>query len=148
MSPQTARQHRSAEKPKPPRRPGLLTAAVVIMYVAGFGNTAVGVAVLLSRYDQTTPEDVLATSLIGSAMALFGLFMVAVAAGIGRGSGLSRVLATIYVAAQIVLHVVSFVSEHAWDWGSAAALVLDVALLAVLWAPATSRYFRGVSSAS
>lgn len=131
-----------------PRRPAVLTVAVVVMYLAGFANTAIGVVVLLSRYDQTTPEDVLATSLIGSAIALFGLLMVAVAAGVGRGSRLSRILATVYIGIQIALDIVSLVTEHTWDWVSIVSVLLDAALVVILWAPATSRYFRRVSSAA
>ncbi|WP_344739813.1 hypothetical protein [Microbacterium awajiense] len=122
------------------RRPVLLTVAVVIVYVSALANVAVGVVVMLSRYD--VPEDsVLPVTLLGAAIVLLGLLIIAIASGLARGSHLSRVLITVYVALLAVGHVATIVSSDAWDWGSIVQLLAELFVVAVVWLPPGARHF-------
>lgn len=123
------------------RRPVLVTIVVVLVYVGGFASVGIGVLVMLSRYD-VAPDAVLSVSLLGAGLILFGLLAVAVAAGLGRGSSLSRLLVSIYAVIQLVLQTLTILTTDAWDWWSLVDIVIEIVVLAVLWAPPTSRYFR------
>ncbi len=77
------------------RRPAVVTAAIVLVYVGGLLNTALGVVVLLARY-AVTPDLVLPVSLVGAATVLLGLLTVAGGSALSRGSVLARALLTGY----------------------------------------------------
>lgn len=130
------------------RRPLAVTLVVAFVYVVGFYDAALGILVLLSRYEMQRTEDVVIVSLLGAGIILFGLLLVAVAAGVGHGSRLSRILVTVYVGIQAILYVVTIVTTDPWDWWSLGALVVHVAILAALWLPPGSRYFRDVRAAA
>ncbi|MEV7692575.1 hypothetical protein AB0N73_04520 [Microbacterium sp. NPDC089189] len=122
------------------RRPVVVTIAVVLVSLSGGLNTVLGILILLSRYD-VADDLVLSTSLIGAAVALFGLLTLAVASGVARGSRLSRLLLTVYLALQLVLHTLTIITSDGWDVTAIVQMVLAVALLVVVWAPPGSRYF-------
>ena len=121
------------------RRPAVITIVMILVVLSGLSNALLGVVVLLSRY-QVPDADVLSVSLIGAAVILFGLLTLAVAAAIGRGSRLARLLVTIYLAVQLVLHGVTAATTD-WDWAVLVQAVVEVLLLAALWAPPGSRHF-------
>lgn len=128
------------------RRPIAVTIAVVLVALTGAYNTALGILVLLSRYD-VPAEDVLTVSLVGAGIILFGLLTLAVASGIARGSRLSRLLVTVYIAVQLTLHVITIVTSDAWDGLLFVQITLQLALLVVMWTPVGSRYFRSREAA-
>ncbi|AZS37778.1 hypothetical protein CVS47_02424 [Microbacterium lemovicicum] len=130
----------SAETPPVLRRPVVVTVAVVLVYLSGILNVIVGTFVLLSRYD-VAPDDVLPVSLLGAGLILFGLLTLAVASGLSRGSRLSRILVTLYLVAQLVLHVITIAVADAWDWTEAAQILLELLILAAVWAPPGARFF-------
>lgn len=121
------------------RRPVVVSIVVILVVLSGLSNAFIGIVVLLSRY-RVPDGDVLAVSLIGSGVILFGLLTLAVASAIGRGSRLARLLLTIYLGIQLVLHVVTAATTD-WDWAVFAQTVLEVLLLVALWAPPGSRHF-------
>ncbi|MET0297252.1 MAG: hypothetical protein ABW024_07615 [Microbacterium sp.] len=129
----------------PRRRPVVVTIAIVLIYVTALSSVAVGIIVLLSRY-QVPEAQVLTVSLLGAAVILLGLLMIAIASGISRGSAFSRILITIYLVIAIALHVTTIVSTDVWDWSAAVQALLDVAILAALWLPPGSRYFAEQTS--
>lgn len=116
-----------------------VTIAVVLIYISGLANTAVGILVLLSRYD-VPAGDVLAVSLLGAGVILLGLLTLAIASAIARGSRLARLLLTAYLAVQVVLHAVT-IATTAWDAALLALTVADVFILAALWTPPGARFF-------
>lgn len=124
----------------PRKRPALLTIAIVLMYVSAFGNVALGILVLLSRYD-VDDSMVLTVSLLGAAIILFGLLLVAVASGVSRGSHLSRILATIYFGALAALNLVTIVTTSGWDWSAIVSLIIQAFVVVVLWVPPGARHF-------
>lgn len=131
----------------PSRRPVLVTIVVVLVTLSGLVNTALGVLMLLSRYDVASAE-VLAVSLLGVGVILFGLLTLAVASGLARGSRLSRLLLTLYLAAELLLHAVVIAATDAWDATSAAQIAVQLALLIVVWVPPASRWFTSSTIAA
>jgi len=122
------------------RRPVIVTIAVVLVYLSAFANVALGVLVLLSRYE-VAEADVLRVSLLGAAIILFGLLLIGMASGLARGSRLSRTFATIYLAVLLVLSVLTIATSDGWDWGSMLDVTIEVLILVALWAPPGSRHF-------
>ena len=122
-------------------RPVVLTIAVVLVYLNALASIAVGILVLLSRYD-VPGTDRLPVSLIGAGTILFGLLVLAVASGAGRGSALSRILLTVYIAALLVLAVFTVVSTDGWDWSAILNLAVEAFILVALWVPPVSRFVR------
>lgn len=121
------------------RRPVLVTVALVLVYITGFADAGSGILILLSRYD-VADSDVLLVSLVGAGVILFGLLVLAVAGGLGHGSKLSRLLVTIYLGVQLVLHVITIVGTD-WDWTAWVSAALDVFILVAVWVPRSSRAF-------
>ncbi len=114
----------------------------------GFGLLAVafGVLVFLSRYDGTVGRTVL--SLLGAAIALFGLLVLAIAAGVRRGSGLSRLLLTIVLMLAGAVSVAVLLAGDRWDWGAAVTAVVAVVLVILLWTPPVARRFGRIRDSS
>lgn len=127
--------------PATPRRPLVVTASVVMVFLSGLSNVGIGILVLLSRYDYADDADILAVSLIGAGVILFGLLTLAVGAAVGRGSRIARLLVTIYLPIQIVLHVLTIATTDPWDWVASVQLALEALVLLALWAPPGSRRF-------
>ena len=124
-------------------RPVGVAIAVVLVYLGGLASALFGLLFLLSRYDVAEGE-VVAVSLIGSGIMLFGLLSVAAASGLGRGSGLSRVFVTALAAILMALQVWSLIETHDFSGWSIAQIVLHVAVIAALWLPPSGRFFRPV----
>lgn len=131
----------SAPSTIPDHQPILVRVAVVLIYVGGFVSVAIGILVLLSRY-QVEEAAVLPVSLLGAGVILFGLLTIAVASGVARGRRLARLLLTVYLAAQSVLQAITIVTADTWDWTSIAALALAVFIAVAVWTPPGSLYFR------
>jgi CDP-diglyceride synthetase len=117
-----------------------VTIAVVAVYISAFANVLLGILILLSRY-QVARADVLPVSLLGAAVILFGLLLVAVASGLSRGSRLSRVLATVYLGILIALNAATIATTDGWDWSTAVQLAVQLIVVVLLWAPPGSRRF-------
>lgn len=128
------------EQHPPRKRPVVVGVVVILVVLSGLSNALLGLTVLLSRY-QVPAGDVLVVSLIGAAVILFGLLTLAVAGGIGRGNRLARLLLTIYIGIQLALHLVTALTTT-WDWAVLVQSLVELAVLAAVWAPPGSRYFR------
>jgi hypothetical protein len=122
-------------------QPILVRVAVVLIYLSGFASVAIGILVLLSRY-QVDRSEVLPVSLLGAGVILFGLLTLAVASGVARGRRLARLILTIYLGVQFVLHIVTIVTADTWDWTSAAEMAVYAFIAVSVWTPPGSRYFR------
>ncbi len=127
------------------RRPVIVALAVAFVYVTGLLDILLGILVLLSRYDQSNSGDVLTVSLIGAAIILFGLLIIGIASGVARGSRLSRIALTVYLAIQVPLHALAIAAADL-DWIAMIQLALEVFTLVVLWLPPTNRFFRAAAA--
>lgn len=122
------------------RRPVAVTVAIVLVYIGGLLNTALGVLVLLSRYE-VSADLVLPVSLIGAATILLGLLTVAGGSALSRGSRLARILLTAYLSVLVVLQAVAMALTEL-DPILTVALIAALAVIAALWIPrAARRYF-------
>lgn len=104
--------------------------------------------VLLDRYGETTDRDILAVSLIGAGITLGGLLLLAVATGLQRGSGLSRLIATLELGGILALDAVLWLALDVNDTGAAVIAALVVALVVLLWTPPTARTFGRIRDSS
>jgi len=123
-----------------PRRPVIVTVAVVFAYISALTSTAFGILVLLSRY-QVAAADVLPISLLGAGIILFGLLTLGVASGIARGSRLARTAATVYLVLALALHVWAIFSTDL-DPTAIVLIAVDLFVIAALWLPPGVRHFR------
>ncbi|MDF2665070.1 MAG: outer rane receptor protein mostly Fe transport [Microbacterium sp.] len=121
------------------RRPVAVTVAIMLVYIGGLLNTALGVLVLLSRYE-VTADLVLPVSLIGAATILLGLLTIAGGSALSRGSRLARTLLTAYLSVLVVLQAAAMALTEL-DATLAAALVAALAVIAALWIPRNARRY-------
>ncbi len=132
-----------------PRRPVVLTIALVLAYLSALVDVGVGILVFLARYD-VPDESVLGISLLGAATILLGLLQLAVTAGVGRGSHLSRVLLTVFIGVLFVLDGATVTSElldgAGWDGVGTVDVLVELYILVVLWVPPGSRFFRAAAA--
>jgi heme A synthase len=127
-----------------PPRPGWVTLAVVLMYIGGILQIGLGILALFLRYDPDVEADgiAFAVTLVGTAIILFGLFVVALASGVARGSRAARVSATVLILLGWALSVVDLVIAADGDWtGVLLQTVLVAAVALPLWAGGGRRYF-------
>lgn len=124
----------------------ITTAVAVLAYVFGALATGFGILVFLGRYDPDVSAS--AFSLTGAAIALFGLLVFAVAAGVRRGSGLSRLMLTIFLGIAITLSTVVLVFGDRWDWGAALTAAFAGGIIVLLWVPPASRSFGRILESS
>lgn len=125
-------------------RPGLVTVAVVLMYIGGIAQIALGILAIFLRYTPEAQRDgiALAVTLLGAAMILFGLFVVALASGVARASRASRIGATVVMLLGVVVALLDLLVAGDGDWsGIAVQLVLSAAVIVPLWVGAGRRYF-------
>ncbi|WP_322411512.1 hypothetical protein [Microbacterium invictum] len=127
------------------RRGVVLTIVVVVVYIVAFADVALGILVLLSRYD-VPADDVLIVSLLGAGIVLFGLLMVALASALARGSRLARALLTGYVSLLVVLQLVTIFSTDDWDVPATVQVLVQVVAVVLVWVPPASRYFTARSA--
>ncbi|WP_336631472.1 MULTISPECIES: HAD-IC family P-type ATPase [unclassified Microbacterium] len=139
-APRTVAHTREVSRPVP------VTIAVALIYLGGLANAMFGVLFLLSRYDVPSSM-VMTVSLVGVGIILFGLLSVASAAGLGRGSGLSRLFVSVLAVALIGLQLASLAIDHDWDGWSIAQVVVYALVLVAVWAPPAGRFFRPVRRA-
>ena len=126
------------------KRPGGVTFAVVLMYIGGIIQIALGVLTIFLRYAPDVAADgtTFAVSLTGAGMILFGLFVVALASGVARGSRVSRLSATVVVALGLVLMLADLIVADDGDWSGVAIQGVVVACVVLpLWTGTGRRYF-------
>lgn len=126
---------------------GVVTTVVAVLaYAFGALATGFGILVFLGRYDPDVSA--WAFSLAGAAIALFGLLVLAVAAGVRRGSGLSRLMLTIFLGLAIALSAVVLVFGDRWDWGAVVTAAVAAVIIALLWTPPVARGFGRILESS
>jgi cation-transporting ATPase E len=129
-------------------------ASIVVMLIAilAYGGallaTGLGIVVLLSRYELTDPSEVRFASLTGASLVLLGLLVLSAAAGLRRGSGLSRLMLTVWFSLLFALDVLVVIASDRWDGGSAFAAGVAAVVIVLLWVPPASRSFGRVRDSS
>ena len=125
----------------------VVTIAIVLVYLSALSSVALGILILLSRY--RVPDDsVLAVTLVGSAIILFGLLMIAIASGLSRGSRFARLLITVYFGILVALNVFTIVTTDDWDAFSVVQTIVQAVVVAALWLPPGSLRFASTDPES
>ncbi|WP_240694933.1 hypothetical protein [Cryobacterium sp. SO1] len=127
-----------------PRRPGLVTGAVVLMYIGGITQIGLGIVTVFLRYapDVAAEGIALGVTLVGAGIILFGLFVIALASGVARGSRASRLGATVVILLGLALAITAMVVADDGDWsGVTIQLVLVAAVILPLWVGPGRPYF-------
>ncbi|CAD6008233.1 conserved membrane protein of unknown function [Agreia sp. COWG] len=125
-------------------RPRSVTAAMALMTFGGAAQAALGILTIFLRYtpEASTGALALIVTLLGAAMILFGLFVVALASGVGRGSRASRIVATVLLPLGLALAIVDLVVAGDGDWSGVAVMLAASAVVIVpLWSGAGRHYF-------
>ena len=74
--------------------------------------------------------------------------MLAVAAGVRRGSGLSRLMLTIFLGLALALSAIVLLFGDRWDWGAAATAAVAALLVVLLWTPPVAQGFGRIRESS
>lgn len=133
-------------------RPRGAVAVTTVVAVLAYGGAALavllGILVLLSRYDAVDATDVRTVSLVGAGLILLGLLVLSAAAGLRRGSGFSRLLASVWFAMLFALNVLVLVGSDTWDWVTVVGTVVALAVIVLLWTPPATRMFGRIRDSS
>ncbi|GAA2250514.1 hypothetical protein N1031_20110 [Herbiconiux moechotypicola] len=129
----------------PARRPALVTVAVVLVYITGIADVLLGILAVFARYLPEAELDGLAfpVTVLGAAMIIIGLGIVALASGLARGSRFARGLLTALLLIGLALDLTGFVlaPEGGPSTVIAQAVVAAVVLLP-LWFGPGARWLR------
>jgi hypothetical protein len=130
--------------PQRRRRPWELTIVVVLAYIQGVLDVALGIVLLLTRYldDVRAEGDAFFVTVVGAAVILFGLLVIAVASGIARGDRVARIVLTVGVSLSLALDAASIVIDPSQPWGSVVSAAIGVAILVISWTGRGARHFR------
>ncbi|MGX1694177.1 HAD-IC family P-type ATPase [Microbacterium keratanolyticum] len=125
-------------------------ARIVTLVVLAHGllTSLLGVLLLLDRYSGADDAEVVALSLVGAGITLFGLFVVAVSGGVLRGSRPTRVLITIYATILALLGIIGILAGDAWDVWAIISVVVSAAIASALWIPPVASIFATPLEAS
>ncbi len=126
------------------RRPGIVTFAVVVLYVAGIAEITLGVFTIFLRYTaeaqaagSTTP-----TTLLGAGMIIFGLLVIGLASGVARGSRFARIGASVVIGLGLLVAIAELLVAADGDWsGVIVETLASAAVIPPLWSPPAARFF-------
>ena len=126
----------------PTRRPGLVTLLLILVVIEGLFSIVIGLLFVLARDSATVNGDLVADGATGSSVALW-LGILLIARGLANGNGFARLL----VAAVTVVNIVGglwLLVAHpgAARWSTLASILLGVIVLAILYSPKASAFFR------
>ncbi len=135
----------------PTRRPGLVTLLLILVVIEGLFSIFIGLLFVLARDSATVNGDLVADGATGSSVALWlgilliviGVVYLLIARGLANGNGFARLL----VAAVTVVNIVGglwLLVAHpgAARWSTLASILLGVIVLAILYSPKASAFFR------
>jgi hypothetical protein len=126
------------------KRPVTVTLVVIVLYALGVAQILLGIVGLFDRYESGVIGTGLAaaTTIVAAGLILFGLFVIALASGVARGSRLSRTIVTVVLALSIALDALTVIGSSRVPVETVVeASVMALAILA-LWVPPASRYLR------
>ncbi|QHC68478.1 hypothetical protein GSU68_08185 [Rathayibacter sp. VKM Ac-2759] len=102
------------------------------MYLGGLAQIALGIGTIFLRYTPGASADGLGTvvTLLGAGMILFGLFVIALASGVARGSRAARTSATAVMLLGLALMLADALTAGDGDWSG--VVIQSIAVLAVV----------------
>lgn len=135
----------------PTRRPGLVTLLLILVVIEGLVSIFVGLLFVLARDSATVNGDLAAAGASGSAVALWvgilliviGVVYLLVARGMANGNGFSRFVVAAVTLVNIIGGIWLLVAHPgAARWSTVASILLGVIVLAILYSPKASAFFR------
>ncbi|MRX43846.1 hypothetical protein [Agromyces kandeliae] len=132
--------------PRPPKR---IIAVVVLTYLAGLLDIALGVLLVLARYDAEVQREgeQLPVTLLGAALILIGLLTIAMASGLTRARRSARIFVTVLMALSLTTTTLDIVRDADAIGSTLIGALVPIAVILVLWTGRGARYFREARSA-
>ncbi|MBM7794544.1 hypothetical protein [Paenarthrobacter ilicis] len=127
------------------QRPGTVTFAVVLMYMAGITQILLGILTIFLRYapDAQSQGVTLPITLLGAGMVLFGLLVIGLASGVARGSSAARQGATAVMLLGLAFAVLDLLVAADGDWSAVISQsIASFAVVVPLWTGRGRRYFE------
>lgn len=126
------------------RRPGIVTAVVVLIYIAGIADVLVGIVAIFTRYLPEAEADglVFPVTVLGAAMIIVGLGIVTLGSGTARGSRFARAFITVLLLLGLVIDAIGLLLDL--DSGPTTLIVQAVVLIVIalpLWVGPGGRWF-------
>jgi hypothetical protein len=132
----------------PTRRPGLVTLLLILVVIEGLFSIFVGLVLVFTRDSVTVTGDVQASSSsvalwLGILLVVIGVVYLLVARGLANGNNFSRLLVAVVTVVSIAGSVwVLFAHPGGARWSTVGSIVLGVIVLAILYSPKASAFFR------
>ena len=135
----------------PTRRPGLVTLLLILVVLEGLVSIFVGLLFVLARDRATVNGDLAAAGATGSSIALWlgilliviGVVYLLVARGLANGNGFSRLVVAAVTLVNIVGGIWLLVAHPgSARWSTVGSILLGVIVLAILYSPKASAFFR------
>jgi hypothetical protein len=133
---------------QPTRRPGLVTLLLILVVIEGLFSIFVGLVLVFTRDSVTVTGDVQASSSsvalwLGILLVVIGVVYLLVARGLANGNNFSRLLVAVVTVVSIAGSVwVLFAHPGGARWSTVGSIVLGVIVLAILYSPKASAFFR------
>ncbi len=132
----------------PTRRPGLVTLLLILVVIEGLFSIFVGLVLVFTRDSVTVTGDVQASSSsvalwLGILLIVIGVVYLLVARGLANGNNFSRLLVAAVTIVSIAGSVwVLFAHPGGARWSTLGSILLGVIVLAILYSPKASAFFR------
>ena len=132
----------------PTRRPGLVTLLLILVVIEGLFSIFVGLVLVFTRDSVTVTGDVQASSSsvalwLGILLVVIGVVYLLVARGLANGNNFSRLLVAAVTIVSIAGSVwVLFAHPGGARWSTVGSILLGVIVLAILYSPKASAFFR------
>ena len=132
----------------PTRRPGLVTLLLILVVIEGLFSIFVGLVLVFTRDSVTVTGDVQASSSsvalwLGILLVVIGVVYLLVARGLANGNNFSRLLVAAVTIVSIAGSVwVLFAHPGGARWSTLGSILLGVIVLAILYSPKASAFFR------
>ena len=132
----------------PTRRPGLVTLLLILVVIEGLFSIFVGLVLVFTRDSVTVTGDVQASSSsvalwLGILLVVIGVVYLLVARGLANGNNFSRLLVAAVTVVSIAGSVwVLFAHPGGARWSTVGSILLGVIVLAILYSPKASAFFR------
>lgn len=135
----------------PTRRPGLVTLLLILVVIEGLVSIFVGLLFVLARDSATVNGDLTAAGATGSSVALWlgilliviGVVYLLVARGLATGNGFARLVVAAVTLVNIASGIWLMIAHPGGArWSTVASILLGVIVLAILYSPKASAFFR------
>jgi hypothetical protein len=132
----------------PTRRPGLVTLLLILVVIEGLFSIFVGLVLVFTRDSVTVTGDVQTSSSsvalwLGILLIVIGVVYLLIARGLATGNNFSRLLVAVVTVVNIAAALwLLFTHPGGARWSTVGSILLGVIVLAILYSPKASAFFR------